>query len=248
MNSIITVNMTQQLPPERRYAPYTLELTDPTDRISATSFGSCCFSSVEFALYKPWKTQYNDALFYAHSIKPLKASLYGTFLVVVATFQSQVWQDAVSKMSWRWGMTTQSSWPHHKNNINLEGVKNFSHLCTWKIYNLHQQKELIFGTIKTWQHLSSNTCDKMPECDAYVARFHTNLTSHRGYHRWQPRCRTGNFKMPFIVTRLSINWRKTKVTTRNSIFPSALQTPVTETSRVIVDKAFWLISSSIFTE
>lgn len=54
--------MTQQLPPERRYALYTLELTDPTVRISATCFGSGCSSSTEFTLCNPREEQYNDSL------------------------------------------------------------------------------------------------------------------------------------------------------------------------------------------
>jgi hypothetical protein len=55
--------MTQQLPPEHRYALYTLELTAPTVRISATCFGSSCFSSTNFMLCNPEEEQYNDSLF-----------------------------------------------------------------------------------------------------------------------------------------------------------------------------------------
>jgi len=62
-NSRATVKMTQQLPPERRYALYTFELTDPTVRISATCFGSGCFSSTEFILCNPQEEQYNYSPF-----------------------------------------------------------------------------------------------------------------------------------------------------------------------------------------
>jgi hypothetical protein len=55
--------MTQQLPPERRYELYTLELTDPTVRISSTFFGSGCFSSTEFTLCNPQEEQYNYSPF-----------------------------------------------------------------------------------------------------------------------------------------------------------------------------------------